>query len=192
METLAIAAYKQPVTKAEIDDIRGVNCAQYIRQLLEDEFIQYAGKKNVLGKPNLYKTTSRFLIQFGLKNLTDLPTMKEIKSYDFLEDDGEDLLNPDRSEEEEGFDQEDVDENDSKTESSENTENSSKQDESEPKSQSKVDSEEKHEGTAQPKDSSDQSKPAIDTESTDEATPSADESPDTASDQPSDETSSKN
>ena len=86
LETLAIIAYKQPVTKIEVDDIRGVNCTSYIRQLFEEDFIKVAGKKNVLGKPNMYRTTNKFLMHFGLTTLKDLPSLKEIKTYDFLEE----------------------------------------------------------------------------------------------------------
>ena len=95
LETLAIIAYKQPVTKIEVDNIRGVNSANYIRALLEDEFVQSAGKKNVVGKPNMYKTTNRFLFHFGLSTLKDLPTVEEIKTYDFLKED--EFENPDDS-----------------------------------------------------------------------------------------------
>ena len=84
--TLVIIAYKQPITKVEIDEIRGNNSANYIRQLLENQFIEFAGKKDVLGKPSMYRTSEKFLMQFGLESLKDLPTIKEIKSYDFLEE----------------------------------------------------------------------------------------------------------
>ena len=86
LETLAIVAYKQPVTKPEVDNIRGVNCSNYIRQLLEDSFIQIAGKKNIPGKPNMYRTTPKFLLHFGLASIKDLPSVKEVKSYEFLEE----------------------------------------------------------------------------------------------------------
>ena len=86
LETLAIIAYKQPITKAGINNIRGVNSNNHIKFLLEENFIKTAGKKNVLGKPTLYKTTSKFLENFDLSSLKDLPNIKEIKTYDFLEE----------------------------------------------------------------------------------------------------------
>ena len=88
--TLVIIAYKQPITKVEIDEIRGSNSANYLRQLLENQFIEFAGKKDVPGKPSMYRTSEKFLMQFGLESLKDLPTIKEIKSYDFLDE--EDFL----------------------------------------------------------------------------------------------------
>ncbi|HMB01852.1 MAG TPA: SMC-Scp complex subunit ScpB [Spirochaetota bacterium] len=89
LETLAIIAYKQPATNGEVSDIRGVNSANYIKILLDDQFIKIAGKKDVPGKPFMYKTTAKFLTHFGLKNLKELPTLKEIKSFDFLDNDQE-------------------------------------------------------------------------------------------------------
>lgn len=86
LETLAIIAYKQPVTRVEVDTLRGVNCSNYFRELQKQDFIKIAGKKNVPGKPVLYRSTSKFLLHFGLKSLKDLPTPKEVKSYEFLEE----------------------------------------------------------------------------------------------------------
>ncbi|MBL8994854.1 MAG: SMC-Scp complex subunit ScpB [Spirochaetia bacterium] len=86
LETLVIVAYKQPVTRAEIDAIRGVQCGPYLKTLLDEEFIRIAGKKEAPGKPTLFKTTAKFLVHFGLKSLSDLPAMKDIRTYDFLED----------------------------------------------------------------------------------------------------------
>ena len=85
LETLAIIAYKQPIAKVEVDVIRGVNCHNHIKQLFEDGFIMTAGKKNAVGKPNVYRTTDKFLIHFGLNSLKDLPSLKDVKTYDFLE-----------------------------------------------------------------------------------------------------------
>ena len=79
LETLAVVAYKQPVTAPEIMDIRGVQGAGVLRTLLERKLISEAGRKNVIGKPILYKTTKEFLIQFGLKDLNELPTLKEFE-----------------------------------------------------------------------------------------------------------------
>lgn len=89
LETLVIVAYKQPVTRAEIDAIRGVQCGPYLKTLLDEEFIRIAGKKEAPGKPTLFKTTAKFLVHFGLKSLSDLPAMKDIRTYDFLEDKAE-------------------------------------------------------------------------------------------------------
>ena len=79
LEVLAIMAYKQPVTKIEVEKIRGVDCSSSVSMLLERRFIEIAGRKEVPGKPFLYRTTDLFLETFGLKNLKDLPTVKEIE-----------------------------------------------------------------------------------------------------------------
>jgi len=79
LETLAVIAYKQPVTTPEIMDIRGVQGASVLQTLLDRKLIAEAGRKNVVGKPILYKTTKEFLVQFGLKDLTELPTLKEFE-----------------------------------------------------------------------------------------------------------------
>ena len=79
LETLAIIAYRQPVTKAEIELVRGVDCGGVLRTLLEKKLIAIKGKKEVIGRPFLYATTSRFLEVFGLENLSSLPSIEEIK-----------------------------------------------------------------------------------------------------------------
>jgi len=79
LETLAVIAYKQPVTAPEIMEIRGVQGAGVLKTLLDRKLIAAAGRKNVIGKPILYKTTKEFLIQFGLKDLTELPSLKEFE-----------------------------------------------------------------------------------------------------------------
>ncbi|MDP8989469.1 MAG: SMC-Scp complex subunit ScpB [Acidobacteriota bacterium] len=79
LETLAVIAYKQPVTTPEIMDIRGVQGASVLQTLLDRKLIAEAGRKNVVGKPILYKTTKEFLVQFGLKDLTELPSLKEFE-----------------------------------------------------------------------------------------------------------------
>jgi segregation and condensation protein B len=79
LETLAVIAYKQPVTGPEIMEIRGVQGLGVIRTLLDRKLIVVAGRKNVIGKPILYKTTKEFLIQFGLKDLSELPSLKEFE-----------------------------------------------------------------------------------------------------------------
>lgn len=80
LETLAILAYKQPVTRAEIEELRGVDISGVLSTLLERGFIKIAGKKEVPGRPFLYGTTEKFLEHFGLKTLTDLPQIGEIKT----------------------------------------------------------------------------------------------------------------
>jgi segregation and condensation protein B len=79
LETLAVIAYKQPITAPEIMDIRGVQGAGVLKTLLDRKLIATAGRKNVVGKPILYKTTRDFLVQFGLKDLSELPTLKEFE-----------------------------------------------------------------------------------------------------------------
>ena len=79
LETFAVVAYKQPITAPEIMDIRGVQGAGVLKTLLDRKLIAAAGRKNVLGKPMMYKTTREFLIQFGLNSLAELPTLKEFE-----------------------------------------------------------------------------------------------------------------
>jgi segregation and condensation protein B len=79
LETLAVVAYKQPITAPEIMEIRGVQGAGVLKTLLDRKLIATAGRKNVIGKPILYKTTKDFLVQFGLKDLSELPTLKEFE-----------------------------------------------------------------------------------------------------------------
>ena len=79
LETLAVIAYKQPVTGPEIMEIRGVQGGGVLKTLLDRKLIAVAGRKNVIGKPILYKTTKEFLIQFGLKDLSELPSLKEFE-----------------------------------------------------------------------------------------------------------------
>jgi segregation and condensation protein B len=79
LETLAVIAYKQPVTAPEILEIRGVQGAGVLKTLLDRKLIATAGRKNVIGKPILYKTTREFMVQFGLKDLSELPTLKEFE-----------------------------------------------------------------------------------------------------------------
>jgi segregation and condensation protein B len=85
LETLAVVAYKQPVTAPEIMEIRGVQGAGVLKTLLDRKLIAESGRKNVVGKPILYKTTKEFLIQFGLKDLSELPTLKEFEELGRLE-----------------------------------------------------------------------------------------------------------
>ena len=79
LETLAVIAYKQPVTTPEIIEIRGVQGAGVLKTLLDRKLITESGRKNVVGKPILYKTTKEFLVQFGLKDVSELPTLKEFE-----------------------------------------------------------------------------------------------------------------
>ncbi len=79
LETLAVIAYKQPITSPEIMEIRGVQGTSVLKTLLDRKLIATAGRKNVIGKPMLYKTTRDFLVQFGLKDLSELPTLKEFE-----------------------------------------------------------------------------------------------------------------
>ncbi len=85
IETLAIVAYKQPVTKPEVDDIRGVDSGYMLRQLLEKVLIKVSGRLDAPGKPLLYKTSKHFLKHFGLKSIDELPKPREIE--EILKDD---------------------------------------------------------------------------------------------------------
>ena len=77
LETLAIIAYRQPVTAPELSDIRGVNSTAVMRTLLERRMVRVAGRKNVVGSPFLYRTTKEFLVHFGLNDIRDLPRLEE-------------------------------------------------------------------------------------------------------------------
>lgn len=78
LETLAIIAYNQPVTRLEIEKFRGVECSSVIYNLLKHKFVKITGRKKTPGNPLIYKITDNFLIHFGLKNISDLPKLKEI------------------------------------------------------------------------------------------------------------------
>jgi segregation and condensation protein B len=86
LETLAIIAYKQPVTRPEIEAIRGVNIGGIVRNLMERRLVKIVGKKDVPGKPILYGTSVEFLQYFGLKDLSSLPTLREFQELDAGED----------------------------------------------------------------------------------------------------------
>ncbi len=77
LETLAIVAYRQPITAPEVSEIRGVNSTGVIRTLLERRMVRVAGRKNVVGSPFLYRTTKDFLVHFGLNDIRDLPRLEE-------------------------------------------------------------------------------------------------------------------
>ena len=79
LETLAVIAYKQPVTVPEINDIRGVDSGGVIGTLLDRKLITTSGRKQVIGRPILYKTTKEFLMRFGLKDVNELPSMEEFE-----------------------------------------------------------------------------------------------------------------
>ena len=78
LETLAVIAYKQPITALEIGEIRGVNTSGVLATLLERHLIKIVGRKNVVGRPFLYSTTKEFLIRFGLNDLNDLPKVEDM------------------------------------------------------------------------------------------------------------------
>src|ERR1700757_2701482 len=89
LETLAVIAYKQPVTVPEINDIRGVDSGGVIGTLLDRKLVTTAGRKQVIGRPILYKTTKEFLMRFGLKDVNELPSMEE---FEKLGDAGQGVL----------------------------------------------------------------------------------------------------
>ena len=89
LETLAIIAYNQPITRIEVDNLRGVNTSYVIRKLVAKGFIKEVGKSTMPGRPNLYRTTSEFLDYFGLATLNDLPVLED-NTYDIKEE--EDLF----------------------------------------------------------------------------------------------------
>lgn len=78
LETLAVIAYNEPITRAEVDEIRGIASINIIRKLMAKDLIKVSGKSNLPGKPNLYKTTKEFLDYFGLATLDDLPKLPEV------------------------------------------------------------------------------------------------------------------
>jgi len=91
LETLAVIAYKQPVTVPEISEIRGVDSAGVIATLLDRKLITTAGRKQVIGRPILYKTTKEFLLRFGLKDVSELPSVEE---FEKLGEPQAELFNP--------------------------------------------------------------------------------------------------
>lgn len=80
LETLAVVAYRQPVMRAEIEAIRGVDCGEILRQLMERGLVRTAGRAHELGRPYLYATTRRFLQVFGLRHLDDLPRAEQLRA----------------------------------------------------------------------------------------------------------------
>jgi segregation and condensation protein B len=79
LETLAVIAYKQPVTLPEINEIRGVNCSGVVQTLMERRLVTTAGRKAVMGRPILYRTSKDFLMRFGLNDVDELPSLKEFE-----------------------------------------------------------------------------------------------------------------
>jgi len=82
LETLSIIAYKQPVTKGEIEQVRGVNCDYSVQKLLEKELVEIKGKSKGVGRPLLYGTSEKFMDYFGINELGELPTLKDFASSD--------------------------------------------------------------------------------------------------------------
>jgi segregation and condensation protein B len=82
LETLAIIAYRQPITRAEVEHLRGVDCGGVLKSLLEKHLVRILGKKDIPGRPLIYGSSKEFLEIFGLKDLKSLPTLKEIQALD--------------------------------------------------------------------------------------------------------------
>jgi len=82
LETLSIIAYKQPITKGEMEQIRGVNCDYTVQKLLEKELVEIKGKSDAIGRPLLYGTSQNFMEYFGINDLKDLPTPKDFSQED--------------------------------------------------------------------------------------------------------------
>jgi segregation and condensation protein B len=82
LETLAIVAYRQPITRSEVEHLRGVDCGGVLKTLLEKHLVRILGKKDIPGRPLIYGTSKEFLEVFGLKDLKSLPTLREIQALD--------------------------------------------------------------------------------------------------------------
>jgi segregation and condensation protein B len=95
LETLAVIAYRQPVTVPEIEEIRGVDCGGVIHTLMQKKLVVTSGRKNVVGRPILYRTSKEFLVHFGLKDTGELPSLKEFEEL------ARQALGPDLAEEDE-------------------------------------------------------------------------------------------
>lgn len=96
LETLAIIAYKQPITKAHVEQIRGVGCDYAIQKLLEKSLIEIKGKDDSIGKPLLYGTTEFFMQYFGIRNMKDLPSPKDFEKLNNVIGDEEIEIDPDK------------------------------------------------------------------------------------------------
>jgi segregation and condensation protein B len=103
LETLAVIAYRQPTTRAEIEEVRGVDAGATVRSLLDRQLIRIADQREVPGRPMLYGTTRRFLEVFGLENLKNLPTLRELdelaREQGLLDQTSEDPVDPESSSE---------------------------------------------------------------------------------------------
>lgn len=95
LETLAIVAYKQPITRQELESVRGVSCDWAISQLLKDDIVEIVGRKDVVGRPQQFGTTDEFLKKFGMKDLADLPDYNIIEAK--IKEEKEGLINPNSS-----------------------------------------------------------------------------------------------
>ena len=80
LETLALIAYRQPLTRAEVEDLRGVDCGAVVKSLLERDLVRIVGRRDAPGRPALYGTSASFLETFGLRSLSDLPALREIEA----------------------------------------------------------------------------------------------------------------
>ena len=95
LETLAIVAYRQPIVKAEIESIRGVDVSAPLKGLLDKKLVRIVGRKDVPGKPIIYGTTRKFLEVFNLKDLSELPTLRELKELNQSQESVENIPSPD-------------------------------------------------------------------------------------------------
>lgn len=95
METLSIVAYKQPISKTEVENIRGVNCDYAVQKLLDKGLIEIKGKADTIGRPMLYGTTQKFMEYFGISDLTELPTPKDFANEVNTIGESADLKEPD-------------------------------------------------------------------------------------------------
>lgn len=95
METLSIIAYKQPISKTEIENIRGVNCDYAVQKLLDKSLIEITGKADTIGRPMLYGTTPKFMEYFGINDLAELPAPKEFTTETNVIGENSDLKEPD-------------------------------------------------------------------------------------------------
>jgi len=105
METLSIVAYRQPVSKPEIDNVRGVDSNYALRRLMELGFVSMAGRSDAVGRPLVFTTTARFLEEFGIKSLEDLPQLREAEEL-FAEGELGSMHDIDRLEDEQGIEKE--------------------------------------------------------------------------------------
>lgn len=119
LETLAILAYKQPVTRAEVEELRGVDVSAVLSALVAKHLIKVVGRKEVPGRPFLYGTTEKFLTHFGLNSLTDLPNLSDIQKLVENSVKREELLRTEKIVSQEGASPEDRQENDGRSGSSE-------------------------------------------------------------------------